>query len=118
MLVLAVEAGQKLHDFPTKNLVYIGLAVLALMAVVSFFKHLAKIGPLIFIVVGSAALIILAMSWVYNRSEPKFLTPLVDKIAPFFPSASAAAPQRPMPAALPKDAKPATPAPPPPKKVY
>jgi len=28
-------------------------------------------------------------SWVYNRNEPKFLTPIVEKIAPFFPSAGA-----------------------------
>jgi hypothetical protein len=28
-------------------------------------------------------------SWVYNRNEPKFLTPIIEKIAPFFPSAGA-----------------------------
>jgi hypothetical protein len=26
-------------------------------------------------------------NWIYHRTEPKFLTPLVDRIAPFFPSA-------------------------------
>lgn len=26
--------------------------------------------------------------WVYERSEPRFLTPLVDQLAPFFPSKS------------------------------
>ncbi len=26
-------------------------------------------------------------SWVYNRNEPPFMTPLVQRIAPFFPSA-------------------------------
>jgi hypothetical protein len=28
-------------------------------------------------------------SWVYNRNEPKFMTPIVERIAPFFPSAGA-----------------------------
>ena len=28
-------------------------------------------------------------NWVYHRTEPKFLTPIVDRIAPFFPSAGA-----------------------------
>ena len=28
-------------------------------------------------------------NWIYHRTEPKFLTPLVDRIAPFFPSAGA-----------------------------
>jgi hypothetical protein len=118
MLVFAVEAEQKLRNLPIKNLVYLGLGILALIAVVSLIKHLAKIGPLILVLVSAAALLILAMSWVYNRTEPKFLTPFVDSIAPFFPSASAAASQRSAPAVLPKDKKPAAPAPPPPKKVY
>jgi hypothetical protein len=32
---------------------------------------------------------ILFFSWVYNRNEPKWLTPVVEKIAPFFPTAGA-----------------------------
>jgi uncharacterized membrane protein YGL010W len=30
--------------------------------------------------------VIMGFSWVYERNEPAFLTPLVEKIAPFFPS--------------------------------
>ena len=30
---------------------------------------------------------VVGFHWIYNRQEPKFLTPLVDKIAPFLPSA-------------------------------
>ena len=41
------------------------------------------IAGIIFVVGGS----ILFFSWIYNRNEPKFLTPLVDRLAPFFPSA-------------------------------
>jgi len=28
-------------------------------------------------------------NWVYHRTEPKFLSPVVDRIAPFFPTAGA-----------------------------
>jgi hypothetical protein len=28
-------------------------------------------------------------NWIYHRNEPKFLTPLMNKIAPFFPAAGA-----------------------------
>ena len=28
-------------------------------------------------------------NWIYHRTEPKFLTPIVDRIAPFFPTAGA-----------------------------
>ncbi len=30
----------------------------------------------------------LGFSWIYERNEPKFLTPLVDLVAPFFPTKS------------------------------
>jgi len=32
---------------------------------------------------------LLFFNWIYHRSEPKFLTPFVDRIAPFFPTAGA-----------------------------
>ncbi len=41
-------------------------------------------GVIVFVVVT-----VVFFSWVYNRNEPKFMTPIVEKIAPFFPSAGA-----------------------------
>jgi hypothetical protein len=32
---------------------------------------------------------ILWFNWIYYRTEPKFLTPLINRIAPFFPTAGA-----------------------------
>ena len=43
---------------------------------------------LIMSIVGFVVLTVVFFSWVYNRNEPKFMTPLVEKIAPFFPSAA------------------------------
>ena len=42
--------------------------------------------------VGVAAMLaalLIFFYWVYDRSEPRFLTPVIDKLAPFFPSKSA-----------------------------
>jgi len=42
------------------------------------------LGGVVFIGMG-----LIWFNWIYHRTEPKFLTPLVDRIAPFFPSAGA-----------------------------
>jgi len=42
----------------------------------------AVLCAIIFVVISCVGL-----NWVYARNEPKFLTPIVEKIAPFFPSA-------------------------------
>jgi hypothetical protein len=42
------------------------------------------LGGVAFVAVG-----LIWFNWIYHRTEPKFLTPMVDKIAPFFPSANA-----------------------------
>jgi hypothetical protein len=134
MLVLAVEAEQKLRNLPVKTLVYFGLVILALIVVIVVIKRVAGVNRIMLLLVGGAALIVLALTWVYNRSEPKFLSPVVDKIAPFFPSAPTPISQRPNPGDLSGDKKqgkpakpgapaaaPAEPTPPPPPapaKVY
>ena len=43
------------------------------------------IAGVLILVVGA----VVFFSWVYNRNEPKFLTPIVRSVAPFFPSAGA-----------------------------
>ena len=31
---------------------------------------------------------VVGFTWVYERNEPKFMTPFIDSIAPFFPTAA------------------------------
>jgi hypothetical protein len=87
MLVLAVSALEKLRQVPLKNLAILGLVIVVLIGVIFLIKQVAGMNRLIFIIVGGTILVVLLMAWVYQRNEPKFLSPLVDKIAPFFPSA-------------------------------
>jgi hypothetical protein len=71
-------------------------------------------GIVMFLIV-AAALFVVGITWIYQRTEPRFLTPLVDHIAPFLPSAPTPYSQRPgatpgtTPAAAPVPQKPAAP---------
>jgi hypothetical protein len=122
MLILAVEAEEKFRNVSGEKLFYFGLVLLALILGIVLVRRVAKVGRLVFFVVGGTVLIILMLSWIYYRSEPKFLSPLVDKIAPFFPSTPPPISKRKNPGDYSDEKKPANPAPadqpPPPKKVY
>ena len=63
----------------------IGVFVLTIFLFRRVMKMNKIIASIIVFVVGT----VVFFSWVYNRNEPKFLTPIVDRIAPFFPSAGA-----------------------------
>ena len=89
MLLLAVTAVEKLKTLPPDVWLKVGIAVAVFIAVIFLFRKVMKmnkiIGGIIVFVVGT----VVFFSWVYNRNEPKFLTPLMDRLAPFFPSAGA-----------------------------
>lgn len=89
MFVLAaatVSTLDKLKTIPPKFWIGIGAVVLCIVAVVVIMRLLAGTNKLILFIVSALVLALVFFNWVYKRSEPKFLTPVVNKIAPFFPS--------------------------------
>lgn len=87
MLLFAVSALEKAQSIPPATWLKLGIAIAALVAVVFILRTVAKMNK---IVLGVAVFVVVSIfffSWVYNRNEPKWMTPIVDKIAPFFPSA-------------------------------
>jgi hypothetical protein len=79
----------KLRAIPPAVWGKIGLGVLAVIVVFIVIQRVLKINKF---VLGGAVFIgtgLLWFNWIYHRTEPKFLTPLVDRVAPFFPTAGA-----------------------------
>lgn len=70
-------------------------AFLVLMMTLSFYRFLKSISPALVGFVLLLLLGILLLHWTQTRSEPAFLKPFVDWLAPFFPTApSLPAPKR------------------------
>jgi TctA family transporter len=89
MLLLAETALEKLQKVPADFWIKTVLAIVAFFVVVILVKKVAHmnkmvLGVVIFVVVG-----IVGFSWIYERNEPAFLTPVINVIAPFFPSKGA-----------------------------
>jgi hypothetical protein len=53
----------------------------------SFFRLLKSISPALVVIIIGILFATLLMHWAYTRSEPAFMKPVIDFIAPFFPSA-------------------------------
>lgn len=71
-------------------------AFFAVMMTISFYKFLRSISPALVAFIFLLILVLLIMHWTFTRTEPAILKPLIDFIAPFFPSAA------PVPATPPK----------------
>jgi hypothetical protein len=89
MLLLAATALEKMQTLKPEVWLKIGIAVVAFVVVIVLFRRIMRMNKIIAGVVVFVVCTVVFFSWVYNRNEPKFLTPIVNKIAPFFPSAGA-----------------------------
>jgi glucan phosphoethanolaminetransferase (alkaline phosphatase superfamily) len=69
-------------DFWMKTGMFVLIVVVIVLAV-RFFQNTNKI----FLSLGIAVAVgIVFFSWIYNRNEPAFLTPVIEPLAQFFPS--------------------------------
>lgn len=89
MLLFAVTALEKIQTLKPEVWLKIGIAVVGFVVVILLFRRIMRMNKIIAGVIVFVVCTVIFFSWVYNRNEPKFLTPIVDKIAPFFPSAGA-----------------------------
>lgn len=87
MLLLAVSALEKAQSLKPEVWLKIGIAVVAVVAVVILYRRIMRVNKVVAGVIIFVVCTVVFFSWVYNRNEPKFLTPIVEKIAPFFPTA-------------------------------
>ena len=89
MLLLAVTAVEKLKTLPPDVWLKIGIGVAVFIAAIFLFRKVMKMNKIIGGIIAFVVCSVVFFSWVYNRNEPKFLTPIIEKIAPFFPCAGA-----------------------------
>ena len=89
MLLFAVTALDKIKTLPPAMWLKIGIGIVALCIAVFILRKVLRMNKVIASIIVFVVCTVVFFSWVYNRNEPKFLTPLMDRLAPFFPSAGA-----------------------------
>lgn len=61
-------------------------AFFAVMMTISFYRFLRSISPALVVFVLVLILFLLILHWTQTRTEPPFLSPFIDWLAPFFPA--------------------------------
>ncbi|HVU18008.1 MAG TPA: hypothetical protein VHD32_13865 [Candidatus Didemnitutus sp.] len=87
MHLLAASALETVKQLPPSTWVKIGIALATVVIAVILLRKIASTNKIVLGVVVFVVGTVVFFSWVYNRNEPRFLTPIIDRIAPFFPSA-------------------------------
>lgn len=82
----APTALDKLRQVPPAFWLKVGIAVLALIIVVVLLRKLAGANKLIVGVVIFLVVVLVGLNWIYERNEPAWATPVVEKLAKFFPA--------------------------------
>ena len=85
---------RQLHDFWTQidllfgehHFITVLCAFFAVMMMVSFYRMLKSISPALVAFFCFLIFCILTLHWTITRTEPAFLSPAIDLIAPFFPA--------------------------------
>ena len=73
--------------FAEHHFITIVCAFFAIMMTISFYKFLRSISPALIYFICLLIVAILIMHWTFTRTEPEFMKPFIDWLAPFFPSA-------------------------------
>lgn len=87
MLFLAAAAvPEKLQKVPPKFWIYLAVAVVAVIVGVFVLRKVAGMNKVVLAVIVFVVVVVVGFNWIYERNEPAFLTPVVDRLAPFLPS--------------------------------
>ena len=88
VMLLALTTAEKIAKIPASFWLYLVLGVLLVAGGVFVLRALAGVNKFVLITFVLIIASTIGFNWIYERNEPKFLTPLVDLIAPFFPAKS------------------------------
>jgi uncharacterized membrane protein HdeD (DUF308 family) len=90
MLILAVAntatIADRLRVIPLDFWLKLGLGVLTIVAAIVLLRKLAHMNKLVLTVVSGLAITFLGFSWIYERNEPTWASPVVNVLSGFFPS--------------------------------
>jgi glucan phosphoethanolaminetransferase (alkaline phosphatase superfamily) len=82
---------EKLHNVSGQFWIKVLLVFLVLAVIVAVLKWLSGVNRIFMIIIGCVVIGVFGFTWIYERNEPAFLTPIIDPIANsgFFPSKGA-----------------------------
>jgi hypothetical protein len=82
----ATNATDKLRQIPSEFWIKLGIGIVVIVAVVVVLRKLAHINKGLLALGVGLVVSIIGFNWIYERNEPSWATPVVERLAGFFPS--------------------------------
>ena len=86
MLPLAVTALDKIEKIPPSFWLKALLGVVGFVAVIIALRKIAGMNKVVLAIIVFVVCTVVGFNWIYERNEPPFMTPFINKIAPFLPA--------------------------------
>ena len=86
LLAVTSSTWEKVHRIPTQTWINLGICVLAVLVVVRVWRALKRFNDYAPWLVTAVAASTIMGYWTYERTEPRFLTPVVDRLVMFLPT--------------------------------
>ncbi len=86
--IVAAQTGtwEKLKHIPVQNWINIAICIAAIFIIIKAWRVLKNFNSYAPYIASMVAMAIIFFYWVYNRTEPAFLTPIVNHMVEFLPS--------------------------------
>jgi len=86
LLFAAATALDKIEKIPPIFWLKALLGIIGFVAVVIALRKIAGMNKVVLSIIVFVIVTVVGFNWIYERNEPAFMTPFINKIAPFLPS--------------------------------
>lgn len=86
MLLLATTTLEKLQAVPTRFWINAAIFIIGGWIAIMLLRHAARMNKMVLTMIIVVVMTTVGFQWIWERNEPRFLTPYINLIAPFFPS--------------------------------
>ena len=86
LILLAVTTLEKLQAVPQRFWINAAIFIIGGWLAIMLLRHAAQMNKVILEMIILVSTTTVGFQWIWERNEPRFLTPYVNLIAPFFPS--------------------------------
>lgn len=86
MRFLALTTIEKLQQVPAEFWLKIMMIIAVFALAIVLIRGISQVNKVMLTVCVFVIITVIGFHWIYERNEPKILTPVISKIAPFFPS--------------------------------
>lgn len=86
LFLAAATALEKLKQVPPAFWWKVGAAVLIIIIIAVVLQRVAQMNKVVLAVIVLVVFSVVGVNWIYERNEPAFMTPIINRIAPFLPS--------------------------------